>query len=202
MSERKSRIVRSSLKQKIEGIRAAFVAMEIEIPNEDQEGILEYIINFVDIRDNIEEELRNHPGVYAYVVSIQEHLRSDLEDAEAVYKSTKESIDQTIDLIVSSMRDELKGTKKITKERKEEIANQIKTGNFNLDYYNDADVDTWVKFCVNKYKDLIFQETEAFHAKRKLNFVAEICSALAYQKNMALKALVDLHTSGIYQEIK
>lgn len=202
MTERKSRIVRSSLKKEIEGIRAAFGQLDISISNEDQEGILEYIINFVDIRGDIVTELQNHPGVYAYIISIQEHLKADLEDAEILLKYKKEEIDKTIDLIISELREELRGTKeKITEVRKKEIANQIVSGIFDVDGYEN-DVKEWVTFCILGTQQLLLQETEVYRAKRKLNFVTGICSALAYQKNMALKALVDLHTSGIYQEIK
>lgn len=195
----------SLLQRKIEKIRTALDALGITIPD-DVRPMIDELVKLCEIKKDLVKELKLHPGTYAYMAEQSAVLSMEIEYKEQETSTRKASIDDACNVTIAILRED---NIKLTVDQKKEVVSMLQQGTF-LDsgHYHEISDEEKAKQANGLAKGISEMtdeqeklQYELLDLKAKKSFVDQIVSALAYQKNMSLRSLVELQTTGINQEI-
>jgi hypothetical protein len=204
MSEDKKAI--TPMEAKIAKLTNAFQSVVLP-PDEDRELQLKKIVDICKVGNNINKELRTHPGVYAWIAT-QKVAAQDLIDRKTYQLRTVQNrSEMVIDYIGVLVRESLK----LTVEGKKELISLIKLGTFkessmfhNIDFGKEEENFAVLNENYDAVQTLLAEaeelEQELIDLKGRHAFLQEFLNCLGYQKNMCLRALVDRETSGLAQQ--
>ena len=197
----------SPLRAKIAKIEDALKELGFDVADTET-GAMSTIFDIFDFQTkDIPRELKTHSGIYAYLAvqkANYEERQDNLEFQLTRIGKTKTAI---LDILLSLIRNDFSG--RLTEKMAGEIKSLIEMKRFvGSEYYhslsNDKDVKD-IKELLMRYGQLENEqnalEQERVDVRAKIRLLTEITTAIAFQKNMALKSLVDLHITGINQEI-
>lgn len=202
----KSKRTPSPLAKKILKIKAALELLEINLSDEHK-LVVNKLVNLCRIGPDLSEELNTHAGVYAYLAENAQILQRQIEDLEAALSGTRIWIEDEYNVIISMLRD---AGVKLTVDQKKEVLSLVRQDELTQSqYYQEIDDEDVIK----RLSEILLsnfshrQGAEEFEkslreARMQKNLLDQIISAIAYQKNMALRALVDLETIGVRQEMR
>lgn len=196
----------SPLAKKILKIKAALELLEIKLSDEHK-LVVNKLVNLCRIGPDLGEELNTHAGVYAFLAENAQILQRQIEDLEAVLGTAKSRLEDEYNVIISVLRD---ADVKLSVEQKKEVLSLVRLDMLTQSqYYQEIDSEEVIKQLSEilvsnlSHRQIVEKYEESLReARMQKNLLDQIISAIAYQKNMALRALVDLETIGVRQEMR
>ncbi len=190
----------STLDEKINKIGNALSVMEIEMSDKQEKFVREVIESSCGVTGELVDEVENHPGVYAYYAEQRAALKNILVDSEAKLRISEDELGGCIlNAVIDITKTEFEG--KLADHNKKDIIALLSSSVENVENYAE-------KINIREYESKIKSQIEERNkrrrivnkTKKRINILDPIVDCLGYQKNMTLKALADLHVSGIRQE--
>lgn len=200
---KKIKRINLKLNEKIENISSLLKRMDLNI-DEGTQIVIDDLLQYCKIGKDLAQELKHHPGVFGYLSMSRQGLQENLDALERGREKLKQLNEDSYEVVLNKIRE---FSPKLTAEQKKEVCALIREGQVTTtEFFHNISDERAVKaaqfYCEKILTTIKLLEKlgeEISDLKVKLTILDQVINTLAFQKNMSLRALVDMELQEFRQ---